>query len=842
MSRLTSLENLAPPQSINTNRDSTHSNVSGNGEEFFIPMKLDPNPVPGPNPIARRENQEARSPPQPENKPNSKDYFSTKNTALRSRNIEQEPIQKFSSAESTNGSRNSSQPSSPHIAHQYQDRGRQLSSDLTTELNRKKTQHAPHNSINAVAKDIMRDSAVAEPRPRRNGESQQNGRFMLQEAPKSKKSEKRNSKSEGQAPFLDRSASISKHRAASVSTSTQVKEQEVVVSTHESPDSSKSEATLSESPRDIHPSRSHTSTDSRSSPPSTQIKNLPERGDSLARSGQHPPPKRSGEPGTSSKLANSIVTSNDSQDKPVSAPPSTTLPSTNHNSNKGVPGIIDSPSNGHIIEPPPHPPLRAKERLALHQEDSSSDSFITPRAPPHPPSSRNKNEASSLRNGEYPGSPKLPRYNDRDDLFVEDESARTPVHDGQHEQGGFLRRVSHSVRHARSYSDRGIRLSKEHKWAVPKSPMIGSPSPSFPHEISSPVASSPESRRDELDRVKKELEMERNKNLELEAALDAKNSIRQMNSELKEKRSTMVVLDTQKEIVVRELDILTEHITAAKRSGEPLDISKMTNTVLREFAQSLQSLKDSFQPQIEELTQRRNDLADEVGKLDQQKDKSMQEFEQITVKNSQLAELNNQLVHQIQELYKANAGSAADTVRPSPNGLGIYNAQTHKDRSAASIDSRDQRPSVAESNMTGSTAVPDQEAEPATYLASPQVVNIRKAQPKKFNWKKGGQNVAKGVTKGLKGAFSSDGSRGQREGQYGTEGMPYGAMSQQEYPRTDSYSKGSGQERGPGFGGFFGNPKPRPQQWKNSPNNSYPAVNSDGPPCKPVFHLKSDYS
>ena len=133
--------------------------------------------------------------------------------------------------------------------------------------------------------------------------------------------------------------------------------------------------------------------------------------------------------------------------------------------------------------------------------------------------------------------------------------------------------------------------------------------------------------------------------------------------------------------------------------------------------------------------------------------------------------------------------------------------------------------------MTGSTVVPEQEAEPAAYLAAPQVVNIRKAQPKKFNWKKGGQNVAK-VTKGLKGAFSSEGNRNQREGQAGTEGMPYGAMSQQEHPRTDSYSKGSGQDRGPGFGGFFGNPKSRPQQWKNSPNNSYPAMSSDGPPCK----------
>jgi len=325
--------------------------------------------------------------------------------------------------------------------------------------------------------------------------------------------------------------------------------------------------------------------------------------------------------------------------------------------------------------------------------------------------------------------------------------------------------------------------------------------------------------------------MEKDQRLqELEAALDAKSSIKQMNTELREKRSTMVVLDTQKEIVVRELEVLTEHIAAAKKSGEPLDLSQMSNTVLREFAESLQNLKESFSPQIEDLTQQRNDLLDEVSNLAQLKDKHFQEFEQLSHKNAQLADLNNQLVHQIQELYKANAGPSLDTVRPPPNGLGIY-TQSTKDRLHASVDSREKRPSIADSNLTGSTAVPEQDTDSATYLTAPQVVNIRKAQPKKFNWKKGGEKAAKGITKGLKGAFSSDGNRGQREGQY-IEGMPYGAMSQQEYPTHGKVSLTQMQDlKGPGFAGLFGNPnKQWPQQWKNSPNGSLPAVNSEGVP------------
>ena len=416
---------------------------------------------------------------------------------------------------------------------------------------------------------------------------------------------------------------------------------------------------------------------------------------------------------------------------------------------------------------------------------------------------------------------------------MDEETTRGLGNESHTEGSSFLKRVSHSVRHARSYSDRGTRLSKEQKW--PKSPLTGSHSP-FGQELGSPTTSSPEARED-IAWFRQELRRERQKNAEneqrlaeMEAALEAKNTIKAMNSELREKRSTMVVLDTQKEIVVRELEVLTEHIASAKNSGEPFDIGKMSNAVLREFAESLQQLKDSFAPQIEDLTQQRNDIITEVRELTEMKDKSFQEFEQLSVKNAQLADLNNQLVHQIQELYKANANPTAhDPLRPPPNGLGIY-AQ-HRDRSNnTSIDQQSNRPSVADSTMTGSTAIGDQEPEPATYLAAPQVVNIRKAQPKKFNWKKGGQNVAKGVTKGLKGAFSSDPNRTRQEGQY-TEGIPYGAMSQQEYPSTSFSTRGGQQpDRREAFGGFFGDRKQRPQQWKNSPNSSSPAVHTqDGP-------------
>ena len=802
-------------------------------------MALDPNPAPGPSPLARRElfeMQRSTSKSQSsESKPTARDYFNAINSAARKSPIEKENTQPATIPVSPTSSRHSSppsQPQSPHIA--YQERGRQLSTDFTDQVRSKK--ELSSNSINAIANESLRETSGEGPRPRRNGETA-NSKFMLQEAPK----KKRSSKIDPSPPTRDSSTTSIKTKSTPVTASTQVKEQQVIIPSRESPTSSRSEATLSGSPPDTQGSRSYTSTDSpisHTSPLSTQLKTLPERGDSLAKlsHGKQPVPRREVDVSTVSKLSNNVSVPDRGYEKPASAPATTTTqPLANTSGNRGPTRSQDSPSANSFADAPP-PPLRARERLT-QQGTSSSDAFVTPRVPPNPPNTAtfkaktDSMKSESSRNTEPPISPEV-HHPATESSIVDDDTSPAPNLDGQQEQGGFLRRVSHSVRHARSYSDRGIRLSREQKW--PKSPLAGSSSPGVANDISSPTASSPENReelrwfRNESRRDKQKMTEMEQKILELEAAIEAKTSIKQMNTELREKRSTMVVLDTQKEIVVRELEVLTEHIAAAKRSGDPLDVGNLSNAVLREFAESLQKLKDSYAPQIEELTQRRNDLTEEISNLTQLREHSFQEFEQLSLKNAQLADLNNQLVHQVQELRKANTGPALELIQPPTNGLGIY-AQSHSSRSNSGTDVRDSRPSFTESTMTGSTVVQENEVEPGTYLTAPQVVNMRKAQPKKFNWKKGGHNVAKGVTKGLKGAFSSDGNRNQREGQY-LEGIPYGAMQQQEYPSSSLSRNQSHDPARPGFVGFFGNQRGKQQTWKNSPNGSMPIINHEGGP------------
>lgn len=394
--------------------------------------------------------------------------------------------------------------------------------------------------------------------------------------------------------------------------------------------------------------------------------------------------------------------------------------------------------------------------------------------------------------------PSLLRYSGGADFSMDEDLLRILGSEALTQQEppeSFMKRVSNSVRHGRSFSDKGSRLSRDSKW--PKSPANGG---AFPQELSSPGASSPEQRED-VASLKSELRRERQRTMErdqriaeLEKALNAQADVKQADSELREKRSTMVVLDTRKEVVLRELASITEHLEKEKHGSAPMDLAKLTNNVVRSFAEKLQSLKDSFAPQLEELMQQRGALATEIANLSRMKEKSFQEFEQLSSKNAQLAELNNQLVNQIQGIYNAN--SAVDTSR-STNGLGIYSH--NKDKSIGSIDAT--KPGDLASSV--STMTIHDEAEPATIVPGPQVVSIRKGQPRKFNWKRGGQNVAKGVTKGIKGAFSS-------EKEFGPDGTVQHVDGPSPMPRS--------QTQEPRFG-FFGNQK-RQAAWKTQQNGS----------------------
>jgi hypothetical protein len=350
-----------------------------------------------------------------------------------------------------------------------------------------------------------------------------------------------------------------------------------------------------------------------------------------------------------------------------------------------------------------------------------------------------------------------------------------------------LRRVSNAVKHGRSFSERSV------SYANKGSPLNSSVDISSPTSIATPTITSPSASADAVDSLRASLRRAQThiasleaEKMVLEEKLNGSSDIKAVNTELREKRSTMAILDTQREMVVRELEVMTNHLNKAKDSRQPLDLGSLKTNILKDFAESLQKLKDTMSGQIEDLMHKRNELTEEIGSLIQMKDKGFQEYENLSSKNNQLVHHNNELLRNIQGVYQDNRSATMGMPTSSTTGgLGVYPGS----KSDASSDLT-RNISLAH---TDSMPQYEGEIEAATVMTVPQVVNIRKAAaPKKFNWRRGGEKMAKNVTKGIKGAFVGDKPTTitSANGQQYSIGLPYAATQQTGGPT--EFGTGSG--------------------------------------------------
>jgi hypothetical protein len=545
-------------------------------------------------------------------------------------------------------------------------------------------------------------------------------------------------------------------------------------------------------------------------PSLSRFPDRPARGDSLAASSLKPSSMRSSpEPPTPTTLATSLKPSHGRHESASSIPSSfVDSQSIMSRDNRRSKGIESPPVRSSFDTIPP----RASSRpTGPGKPVGNSADFVAPRLPPPPPPAERHRGHESVSSTQYSTDTRsegqlspalrsagLPKHSADGAFSMEEEMARILRGDKPQDRGeaSMLRRVSNAVKHGRSFSDRG----------VPKNGVPIDPSLTTPMMISSPIMGSPsaketpESMRAALRRAQAKIAELETQNGLLEERVSGSSDIKQVNSELREKRTTMAFLDTQREMVVRELEVMTDHLGKVKDKNQPLDLPALRESIFRELSDSLQKLKDHMGGQIEDLIRKRTELTDEIGNLIQMKDRGFQEYENLSTKNAQLLELNNSLLQNIQGMYKSNRGNESSK-NIGTNGLGIYHPGAKGEKQPDVHEVRNLNLVHTDGSMPH--LLHETEAEPATVLTAPQVVNIRKGQPKKFNWRKGGEKMAKNVTKGLKGAFA--GERVQtREGL--EIGTPYG-MTQQAVGGGEAGSFNSKQGvPGPnaaGFG-FFG--------------------------------------
>ncbi|KAK4233118.1 hypothetical protein C8A03DRAFT_39195 [Achaetomium macrosporum] len=422
---------------------------------------------------------------------------------------------------------------------------------------------------------------------------------------------------------------------------------------------------------------------------------------------------------------------------------------------KEVPQNQSRNVNGNESVPQPQRPV---------PETKLSDTYMQPRAPPQPPSQISKEPAVSVSEVPEPKlSPKLPRWSSGGEFSMDEDMARILGTDEG--SSSILRRVSNAVRHGRSNSNESgnnhgrlghsrsvsetTRGAGSPRW--PRTPIAEDPT-GVP-DISSPISLSGTGQ-DDPALLKRQLRNSEQRVAELERQFNTEKDLKNLNKKLIEKRKTVSVLDTQTEIMIRQIEVLAGYVERAKKTNEPIDPRELEESAIKEFVQKLEKVKQNMTAAIEQLHAERDELLEEKAQAIADRDRALLEFEQLSSKNAQLADMNNDLTHQIQERFKQQINNGD---RP-PNGLGIYGHAKGVSSISVNLD--------AASLQTGTTMVGNDGEEPV--VEGPTVVNIRKGQVKKFNWKKGSSKVAHNISKGINraaGAFQQQDQRDQNRAQ-----------------------------------------------------------------------------
>ncbi|KAI2611953.1 RhoGAP-domain-containing protein [Hypoxylon sp. NC1633] len=581
----------------------------------------------------------------------------------------------FSLAKQPAGSerRDISQSSTPHIA--FQEKGRQSSFDYETppprDLNRKLSKSS-RGDKNGPSKVSPPSSTDDRPQKMTNGRSHPADDFKLQEAPKSKKM---NSRTDSQSNVT----------------------QDSVVSRGSSSSSGRKDRdgfpnlSMTDSPQILHAG------DKSSTPRSSQDSRL--KDDDEVRSND------------------SLATSISNNAKPIAR--------------KELPPTASSRNvNG------------AAPRTAA-SEQKAGEAYMTPRAPPVPPAPA-AGQDSTNATGEPKTSPKLPRWSAGGDFSMDEDMARILGTDEG--SSSILRRVSNAVRHGRTNSTESgnnlqrvghtrsasetTRTTSSPRW--PKTPIAEDAVDGIAHDITGPLSNTSP---DDPVLLKRRLRNSEQRVAELERQFTNEKDLKKLNQKLEEKRKTVSVLDTQTEIMIRQLEVLAGYVERAKETKRPIDPRELEESALKDFVQKLEKLRQSMSASLEQLHAERDEVVEERNKAIAERDRARVEFDQLVSKNAQLADLNNDLTNQIQGRFKNHS----DPKSPS-NGLGIYNQHKGSSNNSVSLDSS--------SIQTGTTVIAGEHEDPILE-AGPTVVKIGKGQVKKFNWKKGSKAVAQNIAKGV---------------------------------------------------------------------------------------------
>ncbi|EPS36548.1 hypothetical protein H072_9914 [Dactylellina haptotyla CBS 200.50] len=363
---------------------------------------------------------------------------------------------------------------------------------------------------------------------------------------------------------------------------------------------------------------------------------------------------------------------------------------------------------------------------------ASVSSSITPsrNAQPRPATSHGSDKSGSfdMLNST---SPILPPF--KSELNFEEEIGKIFNPNGDLGSSPSIRRTSKSVKHGRSHSDMATRSS-----------ML---SPELPDIVDTNA-------KEENTALKNALRRSTQQLVELESKLNTSVEVKEsLENDIKEKRTTVASLEADKEMAMVELSVLRERL--ADPDVKSVNLEEFVAGTLQQIASRLNALKETNKEELESLIVKKNEALEETATAIRLRDQAIQETLQLNLKNAQLADLNNELTRRIQGNFMKNKSAIQVPTAvniSAPNGTTVYGPGADGQNPPSHSGST----STITTNMLSDTTTLHEEG--GAVMAAPHVVNIRKAGApvKKFNWKKGGAAVGKGVGKAFNRVFASD--------------------------------------------------------------------------------------
>src|SRR5256886_11171218 len=108
---------------------------------------------------------------------------------------------------------------------------------------------------------------------------------------------------------------------------------------------------------------------------------------------------------------------------------------------------------------------------------------------------------------------------------------------------------------------------------------------------------------DDPHALKQQLRCSNQRIAELENRISSAGDLKNLNKKLMEKRKTVSVLDSQAELMIRQIEVLAGFVEKAKESKQPLNIQDLEESAIKEFVMKLEKLKQSVSSQIQLLYQ-----------------------------------------------------------------------------------------------------------------------------------------------------------------------------------------------------------------------------------------------